>query len=190
LDIGGHSGQFSKLFAAMVPDGAVHTFEPGSYALSLLRRVVAFRGLRNVTIHPCGLGDAERTLNLIVPVKRSGSVGFGLSFVGDASAEKRAVLVEPISIRRLDDMADELALARVDLIKADIEGSELRMLVGAERALRRFRPALFLEISPAHLARHGDSVKAMTDFLRDLGYRPVEGWGEQQIGGDVLLIAD
>jgi FkbM family methyltransferase len=190
LDVGGHSGQFTKLFAGMVPDGQVHTFEPGSYALSLLRRVVAVRRLANVSVHPVGLGDVERELVLNVPVKRSGSVGFGLGFVGDASGVGRAMLKETIPIRRLDDVIDRLGLARVDLIKADIEGSELRMLVGAERTLRRFRPALFLEVSEEHLARHGDSVATLTEYLRGLGYRPQSGWSDAAVSGDVLFVAD
>ena len=37
LDIGGHSGQYTKLFARLAPRGKVYSFEPGSYPRSILK---------------------------------------------------------------------------------------------------------------------------------------------------------
>ena len=173
LDVGAHAGQFTKLFAAMVPEGHVHAFEPGSYALSILRTVTAFKRLSNVTVHTCGLGDSSAADVLNVPIKRSGSVGFGLSFVGDSRHPDRQVVKENIAIRRLDDVVAEHGMTHIDFIKVDIEGSEMRMLAGATETLARFAPALYIELANEHLARRGDSVEKLTDFLGDLGYRPL-----------------
>ncbi len=189
FDVGAHSGQFAKLFAEMVPNGHVHAFEPGSYALSLLRPVLRLNRLANVTVHECGLGDAEQELVLNMPRKRSGSYGFGLSFMGDASGEARALVSETVRVRRIDDIVAELGLKRLDLIKADIEGSEMRMVVGAEATLRRYRPALFLEVSDSTLRRHGDSIAGLTEFLKSLGYAPQGGWRDEPVRGDVLFDA-
>lgn len=188
LDVGAHSGQFTKLLAAMVPQGRVHAFEPGSYPLSILRRVVAWRGLRNVSVHPWGLGEREETLTLRSPLKRSGSIGFGLSVVGAAAGDGRQSVSETVHIRRLDDVARELGLVRADLIKADIEGSELRMLMGAEETLRRFGPAIYLEVNDAALARRGDSAAALASYLKDLGYAPADGWDTFRPDADILFV--
>ena len=177
MDVGAHAGQYTKLFSAMLPHGHVHAFEPGGYALSLLQRVKSIRRLSNITIHPYGLGDASETRVLNVPIKESGSVGFGLSFVGDQKATTRRTVEETIEIRRLDDVVQGHRISRVDFIKLDIEGSELRMLVGAKATLLRFRPAIFVELVDQNLARRGDSVEALSEFLCDLGYSPVGGWG-------------
>ncbi len=175
LDVGAHAGQFTKLFAAMVPGGHVHAFEPGSYALSILRTVVSFRRLSNVTVHACGLGDTSQAGVLNVPIKESGSVGFGLSFVGDSQARERRALTEHIAIKRLDEVVMECGMTRVDFIKVDIEGSEMRMLAGARETLSRFSPALYIELVNGHLARRGDSIEKLTGYLGGLGYRPVGG---------------
>ena len=37
LDVGAHAGQMAKLFAGLVPRGHVYAFEPGAYALAVLR---------------------------------------------------------------------------------------------------------------------------------------------------------
>lgn len=175
LDVGAHAGQFTKLFAAMVPEGHVHAFEPGSYALSILRTVKTFKRLSNVTVHTCGLGDSSAVDVLNVPIKGSGSIGFGLSFVGDSRQPERQAVTEDITIRSLDEVVTEHGITRIDFIKADIEGSEMRMLVGAREALSRFSPAIYVELVKGHLARRGDSVEKLTDYLGDLGYRPVGG---------------
>ncbi|MCE2520593.1 MAG: FkbM family methyltransferase [Alphaproteobacteria bacterium] len=175
LDVGAHGGQFTKLFSAMAPKGHVHAFEPGSYALSILKTVKSFKRLSNVTVHDCGLGDSSQIGVLNVPIKESGSVGSGLSFVGDSPPRERASVTEDIAIRRLDEVVAECGIPQVDFIKCDIEGSEMRMLVGARETLSRFSPAIYIELANDNLARHGDNIEALTGFLGDLGYRPVGG---------------
>jgi len=167
LDVGAHAGQFTKLLAGLARRGKVYAFEPGGYALSILRRVVALRRLHHVEIVPAGLSDRAGVETLYVPTKRSGSVGFGLGHLG---AEARASLAENIALTTLDAFAAERGLARVDFVKADIEGWEMRMLAGGKATIERLRPALMLEIQSAHLARAGDTPRAVWDFLAPLGY--------------------
>lgn len=171
FDVGGHAGQFAKLFAGLTPRGRVYAFEPGGYARSILTRVVRFRRLRNVTVVPMGLGDAAGAAVLYMPVKASGSYGFGLSHLGSGETGRRQ-RDERIGLTTIDAFCDQRALHRLDFIKADIEGWELRMLVGGGRAIARFRPVILLEVSAAHLARAGDTVADLWAFLEKLGYRP------------------
>ncbi len=171
FDVGGHAGQFAKLFAGLTPHGRVYCFEPGGYALSILTRVVRLRRLRNVTVVPLGLSDTAGGAVLHMPVKASGSYGFGLSHLGAGDAARRQ-RHEDIGLTTIDAFCDREDPGRLDLIKADIEGWELRMLAGGARAIARFRPVILLEVSAAHLARAGDSVEDLWRFLEDLGYRP------------------
>ncbi len=188
MDVGAHAGQFTKLFSAMVPGGHVHAFEPGGYALSLLRRVVRLKRLTNVTVHPFGLGDVPGTRELHVPLKDSGSVGFGLSYIGEQETDARPAIAETVEIRSLDEVVRTHAIARTDFVKLDIEGYELRMLTGARETLERFQPAIFVEMVDGHLARCGDSARGLAEFLRDRGYDPVVGWEAFRPHGDQLFI--
>jgi FkbM family methyltransferase len=166
-DVGAHAGQFAKLLAGLAREGKVYAFEPGGYALSILRRVVGLHRLRNIEIVPAGLSDRARTETLHVPVKRSGSMGFGLSHFG---AEARESVSESVTLTTLDAFAAERRLARLDFIKADIEGWELRMLAGGAATIARFRPALMLEVQAAHLARAGDTPSGLWAFFAGLDY--------------------
>ena len=188
IDAGAHAGQFTKLFSKMAPRGHVHSFEPGSYALSLLRKATARRP--NVTIHPYGLGEDNANLTLNVPLKKSGSVGFGYGFVGDDRKSSRSVVSETVKICRLDDVVEAWKIPRVDFVKIDIEGAELRMLKGAQATLLRFGPALFVEIVDQTLARRGDSVEMLVAHLRGIGYAPVGGWPTPIPDGDYLLLRE
>jgi FkbM family methyltransferase len=63
---------------------------------------------------------------------------------------------------------DDLDLPRVDFLKADVEGSELAVLIGAKATIRRNRPRL--AISAYHRPFDMLSLPAFLDEL-DVGYR-------------------
>lgn len=151
IDVGAHAGQFTKLFAELVPQGRVVAFEPSSYARRILSTVVAAKRLANVTVVPAGLSDTARRSELAIPLKASGSFGYGLSHLGAEIA--RPVVRESVDLLTLDGYMDDAGPDRVDLIKADIEGWEVRLIKGASETIARHRPAIVLEIVSDHLAR-------------------------------------
>jgi FkbM family methyltransferase len=168
-DIGAHSGQFAKLFARLVPKGGVYAFEPGGYALSILHPVVRLRGLRNVTIVPAGLSDkpGEETLN--VPLKKSGTLGFGLAHIGE-ELSGRDVVSQRIHLTTLDRFAAEHGLSRLDFVKADIEGWEPYFLRGAREVIAKFRPSVMIEVSEKQLAQSGSTPREIFEIFAPLGY--------------------
>lgn len=171
FDVGAHAGQYTKLFARAANHGRVYAFEPGSYARSILRTVVWLHGLSNVAVVPMALGSEARLDTLTIPLKSSGSFGFGLSHLGKPAERWRAVAQEIVALTTVDRVVKTLDLDRLDFIKADIEGWELRLLHGAESTLERFRPRLLLELNGAALARAGDRLDNAFAFLAARGYR-------------------
>lgn len=171
MDVGANAGYFTKVFSRMAPEGRVYAFEPGSYAGSILKRVVSMRGLHNVVICPFGLSDQRSHNTLHMPVKAKGNLGFGLSHLGHSHAvDARATKTEEIHLNTLDIFVTDMEIDRIDFIKCDTEGWEMRMLVGASASLKKFRPVLMLEVVDAFLGRAGDSAKALWNFLHDHNY--------------------
>jgi FkbM family methyltransferase len=170
FDIGAHAGQYTKLFARAAGLGRVYAFEPGSYARSILRTVVWLHRLSNVVLVPIALGSDTRLDTLNVPIKGRSSLGFGLSHLGQPSGRWAAVAQEIVAQTTIDEVVKALDLERLDFIKADIEGWELRLLHGAESTLARFRPRLLLELTGAALARAGDRLDDAFAFLAAHGY--------------------
>lgn len=68
--------------------------------------------------------------------------------------------------------ADEAVGGPVDVVKLDVEGSELAALRGMEGLLRRNHAprALFVECHPELLERAGASRDELLDWLRAAGY--------------------
>jgi FkbM family methyltransferase len=193
IDVGAHAGQFTKLFARLAPKGFVYAFEPGSYARAILRTAVRLNRLRNVAILPLALGERSGVAILTVPVKRSGSYGFGLAHL--AGGNETAAEIEAVGVATLDDAVMALGIGRLAFIKADIEGYELRLVRGARDTLRRFKPALLLEVDEPRLVRAGDRMEELWSELEALGYHAYEASVERTRllaprGGDVLWLAD
>jgi FkbM family methyltransferase len=170
LDVGAHAGQYTKLLARLAPEGFVFAIEPGSYARTILRLAVSFNRLRNVAILPLALGDRAGLVTLSMPVKRSGSYGFGLTHVGPS--ERPNSVREIAGMTTLDELAMALPLERLDFIKADIEGYEGALLRGGQAMLRRFKPNLLIEMNAEQLARAGDRLEDAWALLVGLGYAP------------------
>ena len=201
IDAGAHAGQFTKLFAALAPAGQVYAFEPGAYALSILARMVRWRRLRHVTVVPLALSDAEGAARLAVPIKSSGSLGFGLAHLRTGGEHPsgggrggRAVNQETVRATTLDAFVRESGLERLDFVKADVEGWEVRLLRGGRESLARHRPALMVELVAAHLARADTQAAEAWDILAPLGYGAVRLADRQSApgfagDGDYLFVA-
>jgi FkbM family methyltransferase len=170
IDVGAHAGQFAKLFARCAASGQVYAIEPSAYARSILSTVVRLHRLRNVAVIPVALGAKTGEARLSTPIKASGSHGFGLAHLGEPEERWRRVSTETVTETTLDALAAELKLDRLDFIKADIEGNEMRLLIGARQTIARFRPRLLLELNDAHLARAGDTMADAFALMAELGY--------------------
>jgi hypothetical protein len=84
FDVGAHAGQFAKLFAQLAPAGRVWSFEPGSYARSILALSLWLNRIANVTIVPMALGETCTIGTLTLPIKRPGAFVFGLAHLGQS----------------------------------------------------------------------------------------------------------
>ena len=87
----------------------------------------------------------------------------------------------PVAVTTLDDLVADLALDRLDLVKADVEGAEAHLLQGARLTLATLRPVLMLELEDRHLARFATTVARVVAGLAADGYvartwGPARGW--------------
>lgn len=196
LDVGAEYGLYTWALASLVgPAGAVHAVEPQPDLGRLLafgRRLV---GARNVTIHHVALsaepGEGHLSQPSRGPLRIHGRtfLADGTSGLGSNSEFRRHRTIHAV-VDTLDALAHRLGLARLDLVKADVEGAEGRLLAGGEQTLQRLRPALLLELEDRHLGRFDTSVSRIVGGLAELGYRPAHwagGTWRPGIGGRNVL---
>ena len=178
LDIGGEYGLYAWTLASLVgPDGIVHCVEAQPGLASVLARHAQWLGAPNVSIHNLALSDRIGTGHLSQP-RRRGLPVHGRTFLADDTSglgsnvefhEHRDI---EVPVDTLDDFVARLGLARLDFIKADIEGAEARLLAGGRSTLERFRPVLLIELEDRHLERFDTNVADVVRTLADLGYEP------------------
>lgn len=130
-NIGTHTVAMAK---ALEGTGRIIAFEPQRLVFQLLCANLALNELYNVEARPVGLGKAPGRVKLPVALPGQEYNFGGVSLGGHEAGE--AVSIETI---------DAMNLRSCRLIKADVEGMEQDVLLGAEATIRRCRPMLYLE---------------------------------------------
>lgn len=164
LDVGANIGQFALVAASIVgTTGRVIAVEAGSAAFKILQMNIADN--RFTTVKTCHMAawDCETTLHL--GGVREDMLGWGK--VQHNATEQS----ETIPARRLDKVLAEQGCSRVDVMKIDIEGAELKALQGMDQLFKTNPPrCVYCEVANNHDA-YGATVHDLVGFFLDRGYR-------------------
>ncbi|HYP08561.1 MAG TPA: FkbM family methyltransferase [Bryobacteraceae bacterium] len=142
LDGGAHVGTYVR---TALDSGAakVVAIEPSPEALECLRRnFVSEIAAGRVVIYPKGIWDEEKRLVFY----SNGNGAAGDSFVERGADAK---VVADIPVTTIDKIVAELALPRVDIIKADIKGAGTRMVHGAVNTIKAYHPRIVVSVEEA-----------------------------------------
>jgi len=77
-----------------------------------------------------------------------------------------------VPAQTLDAMLETLALDRIDFLKVDVEGYELRVMQGAKRSIEAGKiRAILAEFHPVTLSRGGTSTEELLRWLEERGFQ-------------------
>jgi len=114
--------------------------EPSPEALECLRRNFAAEiASGKVIVYPKGIWDEEKHLVFYA----NGNGAAGDSFVNQGVDAK---VIANIPVTTVDKIVKELALPRVDIIKADIKGAGTRMIRGGGETIRAYHPRIVISV--------------------------------------------
>jgi FkbM family methyltransferase len=170
VDVGANIGAQTLHLARLVgPEGRVVAVEPTASAFAKLER--------NLALNPelaARVGAVQAWLDAstggATPPEAYSS--WPLAVQPGLHREHRGRL-EPTSgasATTLDALVAAHALARVDLIKVDVDGAEPEVLAGGRATLERDRPVLHLEFAPYLYGGRPERFDGMLALLRRLGY--------------------
>jgi FkbM family methyltransferase len=170
LDIGANIGAHTLGLAQSVgPTGKVYAFEPTDFAFAKLKRNLALNPeLESRTIAQ----QLLLTATLSQKVEHEIYASWPLETVDSVHPKHRGRLVSTThaTVETLDGFAAKYGIARLDLVKMDVDGHELSVLRGGMQMLRRFHPVLVMEMSPyVHLEQY-NSFAEFVELLKGLGY--------------------
>jgi FkbM family methyltransferase len=177
VDAGAFIGRHTLAYARAVgPAGRVVAVEPLAANFRLLETNVRLNGYGQVRCVRCALGRDRRDVWLAYERETSTA-----SVMRDLPHRQR------VAQRSLDDLLAELGIARIDVLKIDVEGAELDVLEGSVRTLAASPGArLVIEVHgpldpsdacpvEAWLAARGYAVRRIFDNRR----RFCVAWGEE-----------
>ncbi len=184
VDIGAHHGFYTLYASKLVGDqGLVIAFEPSVRELQKLRFHINLNRCKNVKVAPFALSNSEETTDFYVVMGRDTG----------CNSLRTPVVTEPIErvqvqTSTLDSYLNRTGVQKVDFIKLDAEGAELKILNGASHLLNRFpRPIILCELSEGRCLPWGHTCKDIIDLLeKEYNYRWCSLGAEGSLGRFLL----
>jgi FkbM family methyltransferase len=159
IDVGANIGFFTLKFGHWVYDGGkVIAIEPEALNYTRLKHAVTRKGLDNV-VETLQAAVAEKSGVLVLEINPL--------HPGDHKLGSKGIVVTAFSI---DDLLAARGWPPVSLIKIDVQGAEARVIAGTIGSIRKFHPALFVEIDDATLKLFNSSAMEVFTMLSELGY--------------------
>ena len=170
VDIGANIGSMTLRFAQLAPHGRVYAFEPTAYAFDKL--------MRNISLNP---ELAQRIIPVQVFVsdqtRTDPQIKAYASWKIDGSAEEKHPLhggvikpAESVAAVTIDDFCLQNEIQRLDLIKIDTDGHELRVLIGARNAIEKCLPDIIFEVGGYVMQEHCIDFNQYIKYFDSLGY--------------------
>jgi len=174
IDAGANLGIFSIL-ANHFYKAECYAFEPVQSTIKLLEKNIKLNRMEDaIKVVPYGLNDKECDLDI-----QTDECGIGSSsFVRNP---KKCVGMEKIHCITLDQWVQKNNISKIDFIKADIEGAERNMLLGATEVLKKNAPKLSIctyhlpddpQILEEIILRANPNYKIEHAFLKLYAYVP------------------
>jgi FkbM family methyltransferase len=165
LDLGCHVGTLSV--PASVLGRHVAAVDASRLHVDAIRASIEQNRLGNLQVTYCAIGEVD------------GDVGFHENGIwGMVSRDSGDTSGQRVPAKRVDSLLSELGWPRIDLVKMDVEGSELHALRSMHGfLLRPDAPAIIYESNGMTFELFGYSITDIRNFLEEHGYQTyrVEG---------------
>jgi FkbM family methyltransferase len=154
VDIGSNIGTTVWLFANAAE--RIYAFEPIPHLYETIRNSIQNNNAGNIKLVNKALGAGVGSVRML---NNNNS-----SVVSDAAQDSVEIPVSTLDIELESEK-------RIDLLKIDVEGFEMKVLEGAKEVIQSRRPRILLELHPGYIKNYGSDVASVIDFLEARGYK-------------------
>jgi FkbM family methyltransferase len=167
LDIGANIGYQTLQFAHMVNEnGKVYAWEPHPSNFMLLSQNVKQNGFSNVQLFNNAVAESIYTICIVKFNYKAGLSNNGDVKMPESASDHSCNSANgelPISTMRIDS----LSLERVDLVKIDVQGFELKVLKSALKLLLKFEPYIIVEFEEQQMNRLSYGTIDIVKYIRE-----------------------
>lgn len=166
-DIGANVGHHTLFMARSC--AKIYAFEPNPVTYEKLQQKITDNKLSNVETFTFGLGNVNETLSFYVPtVNNSGTASFE-----DRTGWGHQKITAQVRIG--DEVAEELRLQKLDLVKIDVEGFEKDVFEGLQETMKKFRPMIFFELESNTMKKVGSEQGLFSLFPDNYRFVKITG---------------
>jgi FkbM family methyltransferase len=180
LDVGAHVGQTMLKVLAIENTRQYVGFEPQVICTSAIQKFIQDNGLTNYTILPIGLSTENKVIKLFMASDEFDSTA---SMVEGFRPDSFYNAHQYVCVRNGDEIAAELGLQSVAVIKIDVEGGELEVIEGLSNTIQKHKPFIVFEVLNFYLTVTNqplpepsvrfrkNRIERMEAMLRRFGYQ-------------------
>jgi FkbM family methyltransferase len=146
FDVGSNIGTYAYWLAKRYSEGKIYCFEPQRIIFQMLCGNMAMNNIFNVHAFNMALSDVNEMIECYeVDYNRPGC--FSVYSLNEQVEKKYEVSKKKnyIQCMTIDSFVEMFHIEKVDFIKVDAEGFDIKVLNGAKKTLNRFEPDLFVE---------------------------------------------
>jgi FkbM family methyltransferase len=160
FDIGANTGVYSLVAKTLSPDAQVFGFEPVERVFQKFKYNIELNKFK-VFCYDYAISNQDgEALIYEVPSEHVYSVT-----VNKNTTQNENAISTKIKTKKLSTFIKEQKIARVDLMKIDVETHELEVLEGMEEYLHLFMPTLLIEILNDEVGSKVQNLLKGTDYL-------------------------
>ena len=166
IDIGANIGYFSLLLANKAVNGKVIAIEPIEKNVEIISKTLLKNAVDNVHIEAAAIDsvDGNREFSVLEDSAYSGFISTG-----------RKELKETVTVRTIspDSLVQKYSLSKIDLIKIDVEGSEMPIFKSFKDVIMQMKPKYILsECNETNMKNYGFKAEELLVLLDSYGYEP------------------
>jgi FkbM family methyltransferase len=168
IDVGANKGQFALATISMFPNVKIYCFEPLPAPCATLR-AWSTPYSDQITIHQYALASTRGSSKFYVTNRNDSSSFFEPGKPQQAIGIDTTETIE-VATERLDSVLDKSVLTSPSLLKLDVQGGELDVLIGSEGVLP-FVDYVYLELSFISLYKGQPLFDDLYSFMIRQGFR-------------------
>lgn len=146
IDVGVNVGQTLLQWKALNYQDAYYGFEPNPVCCAYVMELIKQNCFSNCTLFPVGLSNKNEVLVLFV----SGSLDSSASIIEGFRNPNYYAMQFKAAVFKGDDLLTQSVNEAISIIKIDVEGAELEVLLGIKFTIQKYRPFILCEILPIY----------------------------------------